>query len=128
MSGKRYTNEILSCEATRKLFQQLRNKYDYIVVDLSPIAPVVDVRCTTMFIDSYVFTVEWGSTKVEVVQHALKQAGDLYAKLIGVVLNKTPINSLGHYQRYLDDYYNSKSFKRYGREAGTLFPMAIERK
>ena len=128
VSGKRYTNEILSCEATRKLFEQLRSKYDYIVVDLSPIAPVVDVRCTTMFIDSYIFTVEWGSTKVEVVQHALKQAGDLYAKLIGVVLNKTPINSLGHYQRYLDDYYNSKSFKQYGKEAGTLFPMAIERK
>jgi polysaccharide biosynthesis transport protein len=113
------SNEILSCEAARKVFEQLREKYQYIVVDLSPIAPIVDVRSTTRFIDSYVMTVEWGYTKVNLVEHALKQASGIYAKLIGVVLNKTPITSLGQYQGHLGDYYTGKKFKQYG-EAGSV--------
>jgi succinoglycan biosynthesis transport protein ExoP len=108
------SNEILSCEAVRKVFEQLREKYQYIVVDLSPIAPIVDVRSTTRFIDSYVMTVEWGYTKVNLVEHALKQASGIYAKLIGVVLNKTPMASLGQYQGHLSDYYTGKKFRQYG--------------
>ena len=46
-----YSNELLSCEGLRKVFDQLREKYEYIVVDLSPIAPIVDVRSTTKFIE-----------------------------------------------------------------------------
>jgi hypothetical protein len=61
--------------------------------------------------------VEWGNTKVNVVQHALKQASGIYAKLIGVVLSKTPIASLGQYQGHLNDYYNGKKFKQYGEAA-----------
>jgi succinoglycan biosynthesis transport protein ExoP len=111
------SNEILGCDGVRKVFEQLREKYEYIVVDLSPIAPIVDVRSTTGFIDSYVLAVEWGNTKVNVVQHALKQASGIYAKLIGVVLSKTPIASLGQYQGHLNDYYNGKKFKQYGEAA-----------
>jgi succinoglycan biosynthesis transport protein ExoP len=109
------SNEILSCEGLRKVFEQFREKYQYIVVDLSPIAPIVDVRSTTRFIDSYVLAIEWGCTKVNLVQHALRQASDVYAKLIGVVLNKTPIASLGQYQGHLSDYYNGRKFKQYGK-------------
>jgi polysaccharide biosynthesis transport protein len=111
------SNELLSCEAVRKVFEQFREKYEYIVVDLSPIAPIVDVRSTTRFIDSYVLAVEWGCTKINLVEHALKQASGVYAKLIGVVLSKTPMTSLGQYQGHLNDYYNGKKFKQYG-EAG----------
>jgi polysaccharide biosynthesis transport protein len=108
------SNELISCEALRKVFEQLREKFEYIVVDLSPIAPIVDARSTTRFIDLYVLAVEWGCTNVGVVEHALKQASGIYAKLIGVVLNKTPIASLGQYQGHLNDYYNGKKFKQYG--------------
>ena len=108
------SNEILNCEAVRKVFEQFREKYEYIIVDLSPIAPIVDVRSTTRFIDSYVLAVEWGGTKVNLVEHALKQASGIYSKLIGAVLTKTPIASLGQYQGHLSDYYTGKKFKQYG--------------
>ena len=108
------SNEILNCEALRKVFEQFREKYEYIIVDLSPIAPIVDVRSTTRFIDLYVLAVEWGGTKVNLVEHALKQASGIYSKLIGAVLTKTPIASLGQYQGHLSDYYTGKKFKQYG--------------
>jgi polysaccharide biosynthesis transport protein len=115
------SNHILNCDAVQKLFEKFREKYEYIVVDLPPIAPIVDVRSTARFIDSYVLALEWGCTKAHLVQHALKQASGVYAKLIGVVLNKTPLASLGRYQGYLDDYYNSKRFKQYGEASVTKF-------
>jgi succinoglycan biosynthesis transport protein ExoP len=108
-----HCNELLNCEAARKLFDHLREKYEYIVVDLSPIAPIVDVRSTARFIDSYILVVEWGRTTINLAEHALKRATGINAKLLGVVLNKTPFGSLGKYQGYLKDYYNSKSFERY---------------
>ena len=48
--------------------------YDYVVVDLSPLAPIVDVRATTHLVDSYIFVIEWGRTKIDVVKHALAVA------------------------------------------------------
>ena len=69
-----HTSEILASDATKNLFDKLRQSYDYIVVDLSPLAPIVDVRTTTHLVDSYVFVIEWGRTKIEVVEHALGAA------------------------------------------------------
>jgi succinoglycan biosynthesis transport protein ExoP len=120
-----HSNERLGSEAVRKVFEQLRERYEYVIVDLSPIAPVVDVRSTARFIDLYVFAVAWGSTRVGLVAHALKQANGICAKLICVVLNKTPLTALGQYQGHLKEYYNSKEFKRYG-QAG-LKPKLIRK-
>ena len=57
-----HTSEILGSDATKRLFAQLRERYDYVIVDLSPLAPVVDARATTHLVDCYVFVVEWGKT------------------------------------------------------------------
>ena len=40
--------------------------------------PVVDVRMTTSLIDSYIYVVEWGRTKIDVVEHNLANAAGIY--------------------------------------------------
>ena len=67
------------------------------MVDLPPLAPVVDVRATTHLIDSFIFVIEWGRTKIDVVEHALGQAQGVYENLLGVVLNKVDMNIFGRY-------------------------------
>ena len=42
-----YTNEILASDSFKNFVDKLRKDHDYILIDLSPIAPVVDVRATT---------------------------------------------------------------------------------
>jgi Mrp family chromosome partitioning ATPase len=69
-----YPNEILASTAIKSLFGNLRNAFDYIIVDLATLAPVVDTRTTTNFIDSYVYVIEWGQTKFAVVKHCLSNA------------------------------------------------------
>jgi succinoglycan biosynthesis transport protein ExoP len=109
-----HTNEILASTAMKRFFEDLRSAYDYVVVDLPPLAPVVDVRSTSGLVDSYIFVVEWGRTKIDVVEHALSEAPSVYDRLLGVVLNKTDTNILGRYEGYYGNYYHNKYYARYG--------------
>lgn len=109
-----HTNEILASATMKRLFEELRSVYDYVIVDLPPLAPVVDVRSTTNIIDSYIYIVEWGRTKIDVVEHNLSVAPGVYDRLLGVVLNKADTNILGRYEGYHGNYYHNKYFARYG--------------
>ncbi len=110
-----HTSEILSAEQTRKLFDRLRASYDYVIVDLPPLAPIVDVRATTPLVDCFILVVEWGRTKIDVVQHALHTAPNVYESLIGTVLNKTDMSAMKRYDSYRNDYYNNEHYTRYGQ-------------
>lgn len=108
-----HTNEILASDATKKLFDRLREMYDYVIVDLSPLAPVVDVRTTSHLMDTYVFVIEWGRTKFDVVEKALTEARRVYDNMLGAVLNKADMNVVSRYEGY-GSYYRNKYYARYG--------------
>jgi succinoglycan biosynthesis transport protein ExoP len=65
----------------------------------------MDVRATSGFIDSYLLVIEWGSTKVDAVQYALRHAPGVRANIVGVVLNKVDMAAMGHYDSYGANYY-----------------------
>lgn len=112
-----HTSEMLSAATTKQLFDHLRATYDYVVVDLPPLAPIIDVRATAPLIDCLVLAIEWGRTKTDVVQHALHTAPSLHTALIGAVLNKTDMQAIRRYDNYHNDYYSNKHFARYGYTA-----------
>ena len=109
-----HSSEILMTEQMRKLFERLRSNYDYVIVDLPPLSPIVDVRATAPLVDCFVLVVEWAKTKIDVVQHALHTAPNVYENLAGVVLNKTDIKSMARYDYYSSDYYNDDHYLHYG--------------
>src|SRR5580692_1993049 len=102
--------EILGRDELKKLFENLRKDYDYIIVDLPPLTPIVDVRATKGLVDFYVFVIEWGQTKIDLVERALKESG-IYDSVLGVVLNKTPSVGLRRYEGY--GGYDSKYYNYY---------------
>lgn len=106
------TDQLLSSDAMKQLFEMLRSRYQYIIVDLSPLAPIVDVRATAGIIDSYVFVVEWGVTRIEVVQQTLQDAPLVFENTLGVVLNKVDMNAMGRYDGERAYYYNSKYYTK----------------
>jgi succinoglycan biosynthesis transport protein ExoP len=109
-----HSSEILSSAPLKKIFDELRQTYDHVIVDLSPIAPIVDVRATTHLVDSFVFVIEWGRTKIDIVEHALTHARGVYDNLLGVVLNKVDMNVFGRYANNRESYYYNKHYARYG--------------
>lgn len=103
---------ILSSNAFRRVLEELRPHYDYIVVDLPPLAPVVDVRAVASAIDTFVFVVEWGATKMQLVQDRLTAEPDIHDRLLGVVLNKADLRRLGRFEPH--GLFNRHYDTRYG--------------
>jgi polysaccharide biosynthesis transport protein len=116
-TGLLHASEILASAAAKKLLERLRQSYDYIVVDLPPLAPVVDVRATAHLVDFYFLVVEWGVTKIDVIQHALSTARPVCENLVGVILNKTNMDLIGRYDMRRREYYDNKHYARYGYTA-----------
>jgi polysaccharide biosynthesis transport protein len=109
-----HTSEVLASEPTKRLFDDLRETYDYVVVDLPPLAPLIDVRATPHLVDGYFLVIEWGRTKIDVVQHALNTAPLVYEGLLGAILNKANMEFMGRYEAHRSKYYYNKHFARYG--------------
>jgi polysaccharide biosynthesis transport protein len=101
------SGEILNSTTTRKLFEEIRERYDYIVVDLPALASV-DASTTTDLIDAYVLVIEWGRTTVDVAGHALACAPGIYRNLLGAVLNKADIRRLCQDEGNLASYFHSQ--------------------
>jgi succinoglycan biosynthesis transport protein ExoP len=107
-----HSSEIVASDAFRRLIDNLRQSYDYVIVDLPPMAPVVDVRATLNIIDSYLFVIEWGKTRISTAQHQLASAPEIFDRLLGVVLNKANMGVLDRYQYYYN--YSKKYYHQYG--------------
>ena len=109
-----HSNEILASDSFASFVDSLRDTYDYIIIDLPPLAPVVDTRATTRVIDSYIYVVEWGKTRKNFVQQQLANAPEIYDLLLGVVLNKADIRVMGRYEGYYgaygEGYYGSYGY------------------
>jgi succinoglycan biosynthesis transport protein ExoP len=110
------TSDLLGSNEIAILFDKLRQHFDYVIIDLPPLAPVVDVRSTAHLVDAYVFVVEWGHTRVDLTKHVLQTAPEIYGNMLGVVLNKASIKVLSKYESHSATYYD-KYRHRYGNNA-----------
>ena len=99
---------VLSSAELSRVFDELRKKYQYVIVDLSPLAPVIDVCATTELVDAYVLVIEWGRTTADVVQRALRAVPPVSESVLGAVLNKADIKVLAAYDPYVTSYYFHK--------------------
>jgi Mrp family chromosome partitioning ATPase len=107
------TSEVVGGEAISKLFGGLQQYYSYILVDLPPLSPIIDVRASTHFVDSYLLAVEWGRTKIDAVGQSLRTAPRIYENLIGAVLNKADLDTMNRYD-YSGRYDRNDHYSRYG--------------
>jgi succinoglycan biosynthesis transport protein ExoP len=101
--------DILRSDAAKSLFDALQIKYDYVIVDLAPLVAALDVRAASHLLDSYVLVIEWGSTKIEAVQYALRNAPGVQEKFVGAVLNKVNMDVMTKYDNYGANYYYGQS-------------------
>jgi succinoglycan biosynthesis transport protein ExoP len=105
-----HANELVSSPAMQRLIEEARQAFDYVVVDLAPLGPVVDAKAFEPLADGFLFVVEWGKTPVNLVRDLLAAETRIEAKVLGVVLNKTDMDALPSYsdagaaEKYRDLY------------------------
>ena len=104
---------LLEADTLPAVLTELRERYDYVIVDLPPMFPMLDVAMTDRFIESYVVVVEWGSSKVDTVAHALARCPGVRSRMLGFVLNKVKFDRLRLYDHRAADYYDPKRYSNY---------------
>lgn len=75
-------------ERLRDVFNVLKKKYRYILVDSPPVIPFIDATRICEITDGVVLVVESEQTRSEVVDHALDKLKSAGAEILGTILNK----------------------------------------
>jgi succinoglycan biosynthesis transport protein ExoP len=103
---------IIASPAMRRFIDECRTQYTYIVIDLPPFVPVVDVKAAAHLIDGFALVIEWGVTPREVIGDALAAMPAIWDKIFGSVLNKASIKELKRYGEHVGYYDNKNYFKQ----------------
>ena len=61
-------------------------------------------------IDAYIYVVEWGKTRISLIQRQLAVAPEIHNRLLGVVLNKANVRVLGRYESYYGKDYHKNHY------------------
>lgn len=71
-----------------KMMEQIRNNYDYVIVDTPPIGLVVDAAIIAQKADASILVTESGAIRRPIVKKAVEQMEQSGAQFLGIVLNK----------------------------------------
>ncbi|WP_064705928.1 polysaccharide biosynthesis tyrosine autokinase [Rhizobium bangladeshense] len=112
-----HSSELLASRGMDQLLEIARQSFDYIIVDLPPLAPVVDARAINPKLDAVVFVIEWGKTSRKVVQSTLLSEPDLYTKCVGAILTKVDPAQMKLYRTFGSSEYYYKRYSRYYTES-----------
>ena len=98
-------SELLGSQNMVDIFNELKQHFDYVLVDTPPIMPVTDAAVVSGKVDGTILVVASGAVSPAVAVEAktrLEQAG---AHLLGVVLNKVDVAANSHYGYGYGYYY-----------------------
>jgi succinoglycan biosynthesis transport protein ExoP len=99
------SSDILNSPAMKDMLRAAKSDYDYVLVDLPPVLPVVDVKAAAHLFDAFVLVVEWGSTSTDQILKAINTSPILSERLLGAVLNKADETVMRRFEGYSDRRY-----------------------
>ncbi|MCJ8349705.1 polysaccharide biosynthesis tyrosine autokinase [Moritella sp.] len=107
--------ELLASKHFEQLITQLKESYDYIIIDTPPINAVSDALIIAKQADSLMYVVKSDDTRTGVVRNGVGRLVDANIKIAGIVLNKVDIRASAN----SDYYYGYYSDKAYGSAVKT---------
>ena len=97
-------SELLILPQMSELLLDLREKYDFIVIDGTPCALVTDAIILSRIVDSVIIVASCKETKKKDLQRVTENIKNVGGKILGVILNKVEMSSKKYEKTY---YYGS---------------------
>lgn len=95
--------DLLISPRMNEVVEQLRNDYDLVVLDTSPLLAVVDALALTTMVDKILLIVEWSRTPRASVSEAFKALRPEVHRVAGIVLNRADLRQMQGYG-YISGY------------------------
>jgi receptor protein-tyrosine kinase len=99
-------SELLGSMAAKKLIDELRDRFDYVVIDSAPLLAVTDAAILATSSDGVLLMARFGQTKREQLAQAVGNIHDVGARLLGAVFTMTPNRGSASYA-YGYSYYGA---------------------
>ncbi|WP_421736136.1 GumC family protein [Caulobacter sp.] len=94
------------------LLEDLRARFDTVVIDTAPVLPIVDTRILAAKVDAVALIVKWRGTPMRAVQAAIHQITAVEGIVSGVALSLVDLNAQAR-SGYGDPHYYYRDFKGY---------------
>ena len=102
--------DILGSDTMKRFVEELRNRFDFIVIDSSPLLPVNDTKAIVSLVDATLLVVRWEKTPRDAVSQSARMLADVGAPVVGVAFTRA--NS-ERYRYYSYGYQNYHSYNKY---------------
>jgi capsular exopolysaccharide synthesis family protein len=106
------TQDFFQFEPVDRLIEDLRSRYDVVLLDTAPVLPVAETRILAQKVDAVALLVRWRSTPVKAAQRAVDLLKDVGVTFAGAALTQIDIVGQTKYG-YGDAEYYFKSYKGY---------------
>lgn len=106
-------SELLSSSKMSDLLNELRQIYDYILLDTPPVNIVTDTCAIGKLVDGAIFVVKYNSTMNADVDAAIAALQFSETNILGFIFNSSPVAGALGYQKRIG-YRKYYSYKKYG--------------
>jgi succinoglycan biosynthesis transport protein ExoP len=103
--------ELLGSDQMRRLLMTLQRKFTHVVVDSPPVSSFTDGVLISTMVDGVLLVVHGGKSSRHIVRRSKQLLNDVGAKIFGVVLNNTSVQS---HDYYYQRYYSQKYYEEAG--------------
>jgi capsular exopolysaccharide synthesis family protein len=110
-------SELLGSLVAKKVLDQLRVNFDYVVIDSTPLLAVTDAAILAASADGVLLMARFGQTKRDQLAHAVGSLDDVGAQLLGAVFTMVPTRGNNAPYSYYGSYGTQHPPRR---ELGTV--------
>ena len=94
-------SELIGQEKFKKTIEALKEKYDYVIIDSSPILMVTDSILVSRVVDATILIAIYNKTRIDDLKSAIRRINHVGGNVAGIVLNRTKV---------ILNQYNTKYF------------------
>lgn len=106
--------ELLNHSRFTNLIRDLREEYDYVIIDTPPLGSVIDSAIVAKISDGAVLVIESNAISYRFAQNVKDQLEKSNCRILGAVINKVPLEKNSYYGKYYGRYYGKYYGKYYG--------------
>lgn len=101
--------DLLGSDRMRAILDDLRQRFEFIVLDAAPILPVAEARVVAKLADSVLYLVRWKTTPVKAAELGLRKLTAVGAHVAGVALSRVDLieqakTGFGDQELYFNSY------------------------
>ena len=93
-------SELLGTTKMKDILEELKNTFDIILIDTPPILSVTDAQILSSLAQGTIIITAYGKLEKKLLLNAKEDIEKVGGKILGVVINKIPDKSKGHYSNY----------------------------